>query len=92
MKTMMLHHHHLLQHIQALHRQTTPPTLLRLGTRKKLYVFKPFWSLLTKGGEAYDVYSLQAGQYGRVPYVLLYFALCLQLLLFASFGSLSCKH
>ena len=43
------------------------------------YVFKPFWSLLTKGGEAY-VDSFQAGPYGRVLYVLLYFASCLQLL------------
>ena len=79
MKMMMLLHHHPLQHLKAQHRQTTPPTLLRLGTRRKLYVFKPFWSLLTKGGEAYDVYSLQAGQYGRVPYILLHFASCLQL-------------
>ena len=40
-----------------------------------LYVFKPFWSLLTKGGEAYEVAyevdSLQAGPYGRVLYILL---------------------
>ena len=71
MKTTMLHHHHLLQHIPALHRQTTPPTLLRLGTRSKLYVFKPFWSLLTKGGEAYEIDSLQAGSYRRVHYILL---------------------
>ena len=71
MKLMMLLHHHPLQHLKAQHCQTTPPTLLRLGTRRKLYVFKPFWSSLTKGGEAYDVYSLQAGHYGRVP---LYFA------------------
>ena len=36
-----------------------------------LYVFKPFWSLLTKGGEAYEIDSLQAGSYGRMPYILL---------------------
>ena len=36
-----------------------------------LYVFKPFWSLLTKGGEAYEIDSLQAGSYGRVPHILL---------------------
>ena len=36
-----------------------------------LYVFKPFWLLLTKGGEAYEIDSLQAGSYGRVPYILL---------------------
>ena len=52
-----------------------------------LYVFKPFWSLLTKGGEAYEVDSLQAGSYGRVPYILLraYNSR------FATFGSLSCN-
>ena len=50
-----------------------------------LYVFKPFWSLLTKGGEAYEVDSLQAGPYGRVLYILLraYNSR------FATFGSLS---
>ena len=36
-----------------------------------LYVFKPFWSLLTKGGEAYEVDSLQAGTYGVVALFLL---------------------
>ena len=36
-----------------------------------LYVFKPFWSLLTKGGEAYEFDSLQAGPYGRLLYILL---------------------
>lgn len=36
-----------------------------------LYVFKPFWSLLTKGGEAYEFDSLQAGSYGRLHYILL---------------------
>ena len=35
-----------------------------------LYVFKPFWSLLTKGGEAYEFDSLQVGPYGRLLYVL----------------------
>ena len=35
-----------------------------------LYVFKPFWSLLTKGGEAYEFDSLQAGPYGRLLYIL----------------------
>ena len=34
-----------------------------------LYVFKPFWSLLTKGGEAYEFDSLQAGSYGRLLYI-----------------------
>ena len=48
-----------------------------------LYVFKPFWSLLTKGGEAYEVDSLQAGPYGRVLYILLraYKSLLLHLVL-----------
>ena len=32
-----------------------------------------------EGGEAYEVDSLQAGPYGRVLYILLYFASCLQL-------------
>ena len=52
-----------------------------------LYVFKPFWSLLTKGGEAYEVDSLQAGPYGRVLDILLraYNSR------FATFGSLSCN-
>ena len=52
-----------------------------------LYVFKPFWSSLTKGGEAYEVDSLQAGPYGRVIYILLrdYNSH------FATFGSLSCN-
>ena len=36
-----------------------------------LYVFKPFWSLLTKGGEAYEVDTLQAGPYGVVALFLL---------------------
>ena len=35
-----------------------------------LYVFKPFLSLLTKGGEAYEFDSLQAGSYGRLIYIL----------------------
>ena len=35
-----------------------------------LYVFKPFWSLLTKGGEAYEFDSLQAGPYGQLLYAL----------------------
>ena len=30
-----------------------------------------FGSLLTKGGEAYEIDSLQAGPYGRVLYILL---------------------
>ena len=35
-----------------------------------LYVFKPFWSLLTKAGEAYEFDSLQAGPYGWCFYIL----------------------
>ena len=46
------------------------------------YVFKPFWSLLRKGGEAY-VDSLQAGPYGW----LLYFCQVLTTLAFDTFGS-----
>ena len=52
-----------------------------------LYVFKPFWSLLTKGGEAYEFDSLQAGLYGRVLYILLH--VCNSR--FDTFGSLSCN-
>ena len=57
------------------------------GNEYMLYVFKPFWSLLIKGGEAYEVDSLQAGPYGRVLYILLraYNSR------FATFGSLSCN-
>ena len=51
-----------------------------------LYVFKPFWSSLTKTGEAYVFDSLQAGPYGRLLYVLpsVYNPR------FDTFGSLSC--
>ena len=52
-----------------------------------LYVFKPFWSLLTKGGEAYEFDSLQAGPYGRVLYILLR----VYNSHFDTFGSLSCN-
>ena len=52
-----------------------------------LYVFDPFWSLLTKGGEAYEFDSLQAGPYGRVLYILL----CVYNSRFNTFGSLSCN-
>ena len=52
-----------------------------------LYFFKPFWSLLIKGGEAYEFDSLQAGPYGRLLYVLpsVYNSR------FDTFGSLSCN-
>ena len=54
-----------------LHHQTPTSTLLhlllQLGTSRSS-VFKPFWSLLTKGGEAYEVDSLQAGPYGWLLY------------------------
>ena len=52
-----------------------------------LYVFKPFWSLLTKGVEAYEVDSLQTGLYGRVLYILLR----VYNSRFDTFGSLSCN-
>ena len=46
-------------HQVLLHHQTSTTTLLLrlllMGTSRKLYVFKPFWSLLTKGGEAYEL-------------------------------------
>ena len=52
-----------------------------------LYDFKPFWSSLIKGGEAYEFDSLQAGPYGRLLYVLpsVYNSR------FDTFGSLSCN-
>lgn len=52
-----------------------------------LYVFKPFWSLLTKGGEAYEFDSLQAGSYGRVLYIFL----VVTTLAFDTFHLLSCN-
>ena len=70
-KTMLPHHLQLRRvstlHQVRLHHQTSTMTLLHrllhMGMSSKLYVFKPFWSLLTKGGEAW-VDSLQAGPYG----------------------------
>ena len=52
-----------------------------------LFVFNPFWSLLTKGGEAYELDSLQAGPYVQLLYVLpsVYDSR------FDTFGSLSCN-
>ena len=93
-KMMLLHHLQLRRvstlHQVLLHHQTSTTTLLLrlllMGTSRKLYVFKPFWSSLTKGGEAY-VDSLQAGPYGW----LLYFCLVLTTLAFDTFGSLSCN-
>ena len=51
-----------------------------------LYVFKPSWSILTKGGEA-EFDSLQAAPYGRVLYILLR----VYNSRFDTFGSLSCN-
>ena len=94
MKLMMLPHHLQPQRMSTLHQVllhhlTSTTTLLLhlllMGTSSD-YVFKPFWSLLTKGGEAY-VDSLQAGPYGW----LLYFCLVFTTLVFYTFGSLSCN-
>ena len=52
-----------------------------------LYVFNPFWSLLTKGEEAYEFDSLQTGPYGRLLYILLR----VYNSHFDTFGSLSCN-
>lgn len=52
-----------------------------------LYVFKLFWSLLAKGGEAYEFDNLQAGPYGWVLYILLR----VYNSHFDTFGSLSCN-
>ena len=41
-----------------------------------LYVFKPFWSLLTKGGEAYELIVFKRVHRGGC---FIYFAKCLQL-------------
>ena len=51
-----------------------------------LYVFEPFWYLLTKGGEAYEFDSLQAGPYGWLLYFC-YICQVLTTLVFDTFGS-----
>ena len=52
-----------------------------------LYVFKPFWSLLTKGGEAYELTVFKRVHMGGC----IIFCLVLTTLAFEAFGSLSCN-
>ena len=94
-KTMPLHRS-LLLHTSTLPRVrlprlTTPTTLLLhlllMGTSRcsmSSNLFGPYWQ---KGGEAYEVDSLQAGPYGQLLYVLpSVYNSC-----FDTFGSLSCN-
>ena len=52
-----------------------------------LYVFKPFWSLLTKGGEAYELIVFKRVHMGGC----FIFCLVFTTLAFDTFGSLSCN-
>ena len=55
-----------------------------------LYVFKPFWSLLTKGGEAYELIVFKRVHMGGC-FTFCYFCQVLTTLVFDTFGSLSCN-
>ena len=55
-----------------------------------LYVFKPFWSLLTKGGEAYELIVFKRVHMGGC-FIFCYILLRAYNSRFATFGSLSCN-
>ena len=84
---MMLPHHLQLRRVSTLHQvrlhhQTSTTTLLHrllhMGTSSKLYVFKRFWSLLTKGGEAYELIVFKRVHMGGC-FTFATFSKCLQL-------------